>query len=135
MLPGIESVLVAGGSPAASLRASLIALDAYVAETGDKSLGVLLSYIIKDTVAAAQQLPAEDAQVAYHNALDAVKEFLAPLTMPRVEVEAAVRAVFTAPEPRQKPKRPRRRRRRKPPTGSLDVPPPGAPADAPRDDD
>jgi len=135
MLPGIESVLVAGGSPAASLRASLLALDAYVAETGDKSLGVLLSYIIKDTVTVAQQLPAEDAQVAYHNALDAVKEFLAPLTMPRVEVEAAVRAVFTAPEPRQKPKRPRRRRRRKPPTGSLDVPPPGGPADAPRDDD
>jgi len=86
-------------------------------------------------VAEAQLLPALDAQAAYHNALDAARDFLAPLTMPRIEVEAAVRAVFTAPEPRQKPKRPRRRRRRKPPTGPLDLPPPGAPVDAPRDDE
>ncbi len=135
ILPGIESVLLAGGNRAVSLRASLAELDAYVGDTGDKTLGALLAFIIKDTVAEAQLLPALDAQAAYHAALDAARDFLAPLTMPRIEVEAAVRAVFTAPEPRQKPKRPRRRRRRKPPSGSLDLPPPGTPVDAPRDDE
>ncbi len=132
ILPGVESALLSGAGPAASMRMSLAALDAYVAETGDKTLGALLSFIVKDTVETAQAVPAEDAQTAYHNALDAVREFLAPLTMPRVEVEAAVRAVFTAPEPKQKPKRSRRRRRRKAPSGSGDPSARGG-ADVPRD--
>ncbi|PKL24678.1 MAG: polynucleotide adenylyltransferase PcnB [Spirochaetae bacterium HGW-Spirochaetae-3] len=132
ILPGVESALLSGPGPAASMRVALTALDGYVVETGDKTLGALLSFIVKDTVEAAQALPAEDAQAAYHNALDAAREFLAPLTMPRVEVESAVRAVFTAPEPKQKPKRPRRRRRRKAPSSSGEPSARGG-ADIPRD--
>jgi hypothetical protein len=115
------------------MRAGLSELDAYVAETGDKSLGALLAFIVRDTVAAAQSLPAEDAQEAFHNALEAAREFLSPLTMPRIEVETAVRAVFQAPEPKQKPKRPRRRRRRKAPSASGE--PSARGGDAPRDGD
>jgi len=133
IMPGVEAAFLAGSARAASMRSSLTELDAYVAETGDKSLGALLSFVLKDAVAAAQSLPAEDAQEAYHHALESARDFLSPLTMPRVEVEAAVRAVFTAPEPKQKPKRPRRRRRRKPPTGSGEPAARGGAEDAPRD--
>lgn len=133
-MPGIQSALLSGGTRAASMRASLAELDSYVTDTGDKSLGALLSFIIRDSVDAASELPAEDVQAAYHNAIDAARDFLAPLTMPRMEVEAAVRAVFKAPDPKQKPKRPRRRRRRKPPSGPVELSPPGNPDDAPRDD-
>lgn len=133
ILPGLSSALAS--TSGASMRASLDALDAYVAATGDKKLGTLLAYLVKDAVASSRELPAEDAQMAYHNALDAARSFLAPLTMPRVEVEAAVRAVFTAPEPKQKPKKPRRRRRRKAPSGKADTAPRGNADDAARDDD
>lgn len=134
ILPGIQARLLAGAAAAASMRSSLDLLDSYVAETGDKTLGALLSFVLKDAVAAAQSLPAEDAQDAYRNALEAARDFLAPLTMPRIEVEAAVHAVFTAPEPKQKPKRPRRRRRRKPPTSPGDPAMHGGPEDKPRDE-
>jgi poly(A) polymerase len=134
IMPGVQMALLSGGANSASMRASLEELDAYVTDTGDKCLGALLSFIIRDSVAAARDLPAEDVQVAYHNAIDAARDFLAPLTMPRIEVEAAVRAVFKAPDPKQKPKRPRRRRRRKPPSSPLDPKPAGKPDDAPRDD-
>lgn len=130
IMPGVDRALASEGS-AASMRAALAELDAYVAATGDKSLGSLLAFVLRDTVAVAQALPAPDAQSAFHNALDAAREFLAPLTMPRVEVERAVKSVFTAPEPKQKPKRPRRRRRRKPPTGASE--PSARGGDAPRD--
>jgi poly(A) polymerase len=133
ILPGVERALRSGPGRAAAMRAGLSELDAYVAETGDKSLGALLAFIVRDTVAAAQSLPAEDAQEAFHNALEAAREFLSPLTMPRIEVETAVRAVFQAPEPKQKPKRPRRRRRRKAPSASGE--PSARGGDAPRDGD
>ncbi|MBU0926286.1 MAG: CCA tRNA nucleotidyltransferase [Spirochaetes bacterium] len=133
ILPGVEARL--SGPTAPSMRAALSDLDAYVAETGDKTLGALLSFIVKDAVAAAQAIPEEDVQASFKNALEAARDFLAPLTMPRVEVEAAVRAVFKAPDPKQKPKRPRRRRRRKAPSGSGDQATRGGPEDAPRDGD
>lgn len=119
IMPGMESALLAEATVAESMRLSLSDMDAYVRDTGDKSLGSLLAFILRDTVARAQSLPALDAQEAYHNVLEASREFLAPLTMPRVEVERAVRSVFTAPEPRQKPKRSRRRRRRKASSGAA----------------
>jgi hypothetical protein len=103
------------------MKLSLARLDDYVIETGDKTLGVLLAFLVYGAVEAAAAKPALDAQMAYGNALEAARQFLAPLTMPRVEVETAVRAVFKAPEPRQKVKRPRRRRRKKPSTGSGDT--------------
>lgn len=120
IMPGIEAALSAHGDAAASMRANLRELDAHVAETGDKTLGILLSFVVRDAVAAAEALPAPDAQIAFRNALDAAREFLAPLTMPRIEVEAAVSAVFRPPEPKQKTKRPRRRHRRKPGSPAAD---------------
>ncbi|HUW70105.1 MAG TPA: polynucleotide adenylyltransferase PcnB [bacterium] len=120
IMPGIEASLAARGNVAASMRANLLELDAHVAATGEKTLGILLSFIVRDAVAAAESLPAPDAQIAFRNALDAARDFLSPLTMPRIEVEAAVSAVFRPPEPKQKAKRPRHRRRRKPGIGSDD---------------
>lgn len=120
IMPGIEASLAARGNVAASMRANLLELDAHVAATGEKALGVLLSFIVRDAVAAAESLPAPDAQIAFRNALDAARDFLSPLTMPRIEVEAAVSAVFRPPEPKQKAKRPRHRRRRKPGIGVDD---------------
>jgi poly(A) polymerase len=118
IMPGVQSALGEDGPAAAEMKQSLKRLDEYVVETGDKTLGVLLAFLVRGAVEAAAYQPAEDAQMAYGNALEAARRFLAPLTMPRVEVETAVRAVFKAPEPRQKVKRPRRRRRRKPGAGS-----------------
>lgn len=120
IMPGVEAALAERGGAAASMRANLQALDAHVAATGEKTLGVLLSFVVRDAVAAAETLPAPDAQIAFRNALDAARDFLAPLTMPRIEVEAAVSAVFRPPEPKQKVKRPRHRRRRKPGIGTDD---------------
>jgi len=120
IMPGIEASLAARGGAAASMRANLQELDAHVAATGEKTLGILLSFVVRDAVAAAEGLPAPDAQIAFRNALDAARDFLAPLTMPRIEVEAAVSAVFRPPEPKQKAKRPRHRRRRKPGIGADD---------------
>lgn len=114
ILPGVEAELRAGGQAAAKMREALSGLDGYIASTGDKTLGPLLAFLVRCAVERAASLPAEDAQAAYSNAMDAARAFLAPLTMPRVEVEFAVRAVFKAPEPKPKAKRPRRRRRRKP---------------------
>ena len=131
IMPGVDKALASEGAAAASMKAALAELDAYVAATGDKSLGALLAYVLRDAVAAAQAIPAPDAQAAFHNALEAARDFLAPLTMPRIEVERAVKSVFKAPEPKQKPKRPRRRRRRKPPTGAAEPSPRGG--DEPRD--
>lgn len=119
MMPGVQAAYDAGGSKAAAMRLALAGLDEYVSQGGDKSLGSLLPFIVRDAVAEASNLPAEDPQSAFRNALDAARSFLHPLTMPRIEVERAVLSVFTAPEPRQKPRKPRRRRRRKPPTSAT----------------
>jgi len=132
IMPGVGAALKGPGG--SDMRQALSDLDAYVALTGDKRLGSLLAFVLRGAVAQAQALPAEDAQAAYRNAVDAARAFLAPLTMPRVEVETAVRSVFKAPEPKQKPKRPRRRRRRKSPSASGEPLPRGGGADAPRDD-
>lgn len=134
IMPGVESALRSDASVAGSMRLSLSDMDAYVAETGDKSLGSLLAFILRDTVARVQVLPAQDVQEAYRNVVEATRDFLAPLTMPRVEVERAVRAVFTAPEPRQKPKRSRRRRRRKPSGSAGETKPKEGPNERARDE-
>ena len=125
--PRIDAVLAAGGPRAASLRTNLQALDAYVDETGDKSLGVLLAFVVRDAVREASLVPAQDANEAYHLALQSARDFMAPLTMPRVDIEFAVKAEFQAPEPKAKLKKARRRRRRKPAMASQDGP--AAPAD------
>lgn len=122
ILPVMDAAFAVGGPRAASLRANLGALDSYVDETGDKSLGVLLAFVLRDTVREASLVPAQDANEAYHLALQAARDFLAPLTMPRVDLEFAVKAEFLAPEPKAKLKKPHRRRRRKPVSTGKDSP-------------
>ncbi|TFG80106.1 MAG: polynucleotide adenylyltransferase PcnB, partial [Spirochaetales bacterium] len=114
ILPGIARVLASGGNDAVALRRYLSELDESVTETGDKSLRRLLAYVIKLPVEKASMAQALDVQAAYYEALAAAREFLSPLTMPRVEVEAAVEAIFVAPEALPKVKKPRKRGRRKP---------------------
>ena len=48
IMPGVGSALAAGDASAASMRASLDALDAYVSSTGDKKLGALLAFVIRE---------------------------------------------------------------------------------------
>jgi poly(A) polymerase len=122
ILPRIDNAFAAGGQKAVSMRTNLEALDAYVGETGDKSLGVLLAFVVRDAVREAALIPAQDANEAYHTALQAARDFMAPLTMPRVDIEFAVKAEFQAPEPKTKVKKPRRRRRRKPAAAGQDGP-------------
>jgi len=55
-----------------------------------------------------------DPTEAFRLALFAARDFLIPITLPRIEVEKAVRACFIVPEPRPKVRKPRKRTRRKP---------------------
>lgn len=122
ILPKLDASLAAGGPSAVSLRTNLEALDAYVDETGDKSLGVLLAFVVRDAVRQASLIPAQDAHEAYHLAMQAARDFLAPLTLPRADLEFAVKAEFQAPEPKARPKKPRRRRHRKPASTGQNAP-------------
>ncbi|MGD9940349.1 MAG: polynucleotide adenylyltransferase PcnB [Clostridia bacterium] len=122
ILPKIDDAFTGGGQKAVSLRTNLEALDAYVGETGDKSLGVLLAFVLRDAVREASLIPAQDANEAYHTALQAARDFMSPLTMPRVDIEFAVKAEFQAPEPKEKTKKPRKRRRRKPAASGQESP-------------
>ncbi len=120
ILPKVDAAFAAGGQKAESMRTNLEGLDAYVSGTGDKSLGILLAFVVRDAVREASLFPAQDANEAYHLALQAARDFMAPLTMPRVDIEFAVKAEFQAPEPKAKPRKPRRRKRRKPVAAGQD---------------
>jgi poly(A) polymerase len=113
ILPNIQLAIDSGGDVAKTMKSNLAALDGYVAETGDKNLGVLMAFVVRDAVRSAASQPLAETTDAYHHALQAARDFLAPLTMPRVDLEFAVKAEFKAPEPKPKTRKPRRRRRRK----------------------
>jgi len=110
MLPGVALELA--GSDGASMRANLAALDAQVGETGDKTLGRMLAMVLRTTVKRCCAAEWEDSGSAFKAALQAARDLLSPLNMPRVELEAAVLAEFEAPEPVLRQKKPRSRRRR-----------------------
>lgn len=112
ILPGVAREL--GGTGAAAMKENLAALDAYVERTGDKRLGQLLSFVLRATVKRAAAGTWEDAGDAFKAALQSARDFLSPLNMPRVELEAAVTAEFEAPETVARQKKPRPRRKRKP---------------------
>lgn len=113
ILPGIGTILSSGGPQAERLRTDLGELDAYIHRSGDKTLSVLLTYILPMAVEAAAAQPAADAGEAYKNALQAARDFLYPVTLPRVEVEKAVRSLFVAPEAKKAARKPRKRRRKR----------------------
>lgn len=121
ILPGFAKILEQGGDRYQSLKCSLVDLDAYVNRTGDKDLSVLLTYILQIPVQEAALTAAADANEAFRNALNKAREFLFPVTLPRISVEKAVRGLFVAPESRAKTRKPRKRRRRTRQPGDVQV--------------
>ncbi|MBN1242296.1 MAG: polynucleotide adenylyltransferase PcnB [Spirochaetales bacterium] len=98
----------------ASFGKALAELDETVNETRDKTLSRLLSYVVRADVEAVCSPPVHsDPNESWRAAVAAARALLEPLVMPRVELEAAVRLVYKAPEsaPHQKRKRSRRRRK------------------------
>lgn len=87
-------------------------LDRYIGTKPEKSLAVLLAYILRDEVArlCAANSVGEPNEV-FRKAVQAARELLSPLNMPRIELETAVASVFIQPEAPPKP--PRKRRKRK----------------------
>ncbi|HPE35631.1 MAG TPA: polynucleotide adenylyltransferase PcnB [Spirochaetales bacterium] len=114
ILPEVGTALADKGAEADKLREALRSLDDHVRSAGDKTLGTLLSFLVKLPVDKAAALPAPDVQTAARNAMDAARAFLSPLTLPRVELEAAVASVFVAPEFPARVRKARKRKRRKP---------------------
>lgn len=113
IFPGVEAELSGAGSQA--MKSALAELDGYVARGGDKSLRFLLEPLLKPIVERASPEGEADPAMAFKAALEAARDFLSPLTMPRIEVEAAVTADFTVPPPPTKrPRKSRPRKRRSP---------------------
>ena len=123
ILPAMADFLDRSGPARQALCDDIQAMDDYVNRSGDKTLGALLTFLLRQPVLAAVQVPAADTAEAYRNALQQARAFLDPITLPRIEVEAAVRANFSAPEPKPKLHKPRKRRRRHKPhddaTGAI----------------
>lgn len=111
VFPAVDAQLAGAGS--GEMLAALDELDAHVQAGGDKTLRALLAFLLKPVVERATVEGEADPALAFKAALDAAREFLLPLTMPRVEVEAAVVADFKAPPmpaKRIRKSRPRKRR-------------------------
>lgn len=108
IMPGMSSALK--NTKSMVMKKALMELDSYVCDSGDKTLRFLLAFIIRPAVESSLLLETEDIQKAFKNAVISVRAFLSPLAMPRAEVEAAVKLVFRAAEPKTQKYRKRRRR-------------------------
>ncbi len=91
-----------------SQYAALKELDAYFARPeAEKKLSVMLSYYLKAFFSANPQLFAAGPE-AYNAALDACRAYLAPLNLPRIELETALiggfkeRGIAAAPKPQRR---------------------------------
>jgi len=95
-----------------SFFSALGELDDYVGTLAEKTLAGLLAFVLRDEVKelCSTNSVGEPNEV-FRQAVQAARELLAPLNMPRVELETAVASVFIQPEAPPKP--PRKRRRRK----------------------
>jgi poly(A) polymerase len=126
ILPEPAALLSRSSSYRASLYADLSELDAIaLSPAREKQLSVLLGFFLKSCLELRDGLIV-DSPEAYQDALREARLFLAPLNLPRVELEAAVLFVFKKRglSPSQKPRRtgseadgdaphkPRRRRRK-----------------------
>lgn len=116
--------LLSGILPALALRLSgtpgrrdaffgaLSELDRHIKARSDKTLAELLAFMLRDEVAAlCADNPVGEPSEVFRKAVQAARELLAPLNMPRVELETAVASVFVQPETPPKPPRKRRHRR------------------------
>ncbi|MBU0936397.1 MAG: polynucleotide adenylyltransferase PcnB [Spirochaetes bacterium] len=112
ILPSFANLFRRNDEVCNKLESRLLEMDEHVHRTAEKTLSILLTFILSVPVEEAAEIPAVDTAEAYHNALQASRDFLLPVTLPRIDVEKAVRANFIAPEPKSKVRKPRKRRRR-----------------------
>ncbi len=116
LLPGILPALAVrlAGSPARkeAFFSALAELDRHIEAKADKALAGLLAFVLRDEVAAlCAEHPVGEPSEVFRMAVQAARELLSPLNMPRIELETAVASVFIRPESPPKPPRKRRRRR------------------------
>jgi poly(A) polymerase len=108
ILPGTAALFARNSGFKRAHLAALGELDALLASGAEKKLSTLLSYYLKGFLAMSPELIAEGPD-AYAAALQAVRDFLAPLNPPRAELETALIAAFREHGFSPSPK-PRRRR-------------------------
>lgn len=113
MLPSFSAAL-RSSDEGPKLKAALSELDAFIIAGEDRALRRLLAFVVRLPVVKAALGTYPDARAAYGAALQAAKDFIAPLTMPRIEIEAAVEELFVEPEIAAPIKKKRKRPRRKP---------------------
>lgn len=112
ILPALAARLSASKRRRESFYAALAELDRNVQSKSDKSLAGLLAFVLRDEVAAlCAEHPVGEPTEVFRMAVQASRELLAPLNMPRIELETAVASVFIQPESPPKPPRKRKRRR------------------------
>ncbi len=116
LLPGILPALAVrlAGSTARkdAFFTALAELDRHIEAKADKALAGLLAFVLRDEVAdLCAAHPVGEPSEVFRMAVQASRELLAPLNMPRIELETAVASVFIRPESPPKPPRKRRRRR------------------------
>lgn len=112
ILPRLAADLAGDSERCVSFFAALGELDRRVNETSDKSLAGLLAFVLRDEVkGVCAANPVGEPNEVFRQATQAARELLAPLNMPRVELETAVASVFIQPEAPPKPPRKRRKRR------------------------
>lgn len=112
ILPALAARLNGSSARRESFYAALTELDGFVETKADKALAGLLAFVLRDEVASlCAEHPVGEPSEVFRLAVQASRELLAPLNMPRVELETAVAAVFIRPETPPKPPRKRRRRR------------------------
>ena len=113
LLPALAAKVSQDPERNTSFFASLAELDRHAENPGDATLASLLAYVLRDEVRElCVAYPVGDPNEVFRHAVQAARELLSPLNMPRVELETAVSSVFIQPEAPPKP--PRKRRRRKP---------------------
>ncbi|MCK7577244.1 MAG: hypothetical protein MZV65_16335 [Chromatiales bacterium] len=91
---------------------ALAELDRHIEAKADKALAGLLAFVLRDEVAdLCAAIPSSEPSEVFRMAVQASTGPLAPLSMPRIELETAVASVFIRPEALPKPPRKQRRRR------------------------
>ena len=112
ILPGVAERLGKISGRRESFFAALSELDKKIEAGADRGLAGLLAFVLRDEVAdlCAAHSVGEPSEV-FRKAVQAAREMLTPLNMPRIELETAVASVFIQPESPPKPPRKRHRRR------------------------
>lgn len=112
ILPALAEKISADPNRSESLLSALSELDRHIEAQAETTLASLLAFVLRDEVKElCSANPVGEPHDVFRQAVNASRELLAPLNMPRVELETAVASVFIQPEAPPKPPRKRRRRR------------------------